>query len=105
MRRGTPLNPPPFTLLPKPSTLLPQPSTLHAPRSTLHAPRSTLHAPRSTVTVTQDTTELARTTVGSPCYLSPEIVQGASYSYKSDVWSLGVILYRMVSPNPNPNHG
>ena len=35
--------------------------------------------------------------MGSPCYLSPEIVQGASYSYKSDVWSLGVILYRMAT--------
>ena len=47
--------------------------------------------------IMQDTAELARTTVGSPCYLSPEIVQGASYSYKSDVWSLGVILYRMAT--------
>ena len=64
MRRGSPLNPPPSTLRPPPSTL--------------HAPRSALHPPPSTVTVTQDTTELARTTVGSPCYLSPEIVQGAS---------------------------
>ena len=41
--------------------------------------------------------ELARTCVGSPCYLSPEIIQGEQYSYKSDVWSLGVILYRIAS--------
>ena len=54
-------------------------------------------SPLLTPSNAQDTAELARTTVGSPCYLSPEIVQGASYSYKSDVWSLGVILYRMAT--------
>lgn len=42
-------------------------------------------------------TELAKTCVGSPCYLSPEIIQGLPYSYKSDVWSLGVLLYRIAS--------
>ena len=54
-------------------------------------------SPLLTPSNAQDTAELARTTVGSPCYLSPEIVQGASYSYKSDVWSLGVTLYRMAT--------
>ena len=38
--------------------------------------------------------ELARSAVGSPAYLSPEIIHGAPYSYKSDIWSLGVLLYR-----------
>ena len=38
--------------------------------------------------------EFAQTAVGSPVYLSPEIVQGSQYSYKTDVWSLGVVLYK-----------
>ena len=40
---------------------------------------------------------MAKNCVGSPCYLSPEIVQGAAYGYKSDVWSLGVIVYRAMT--------
>mmetsp|Transcript_14672 Transcript_14672/g.34949 ORF Transcript_14672/g.34949 Transcript_14672/m.34949 type:complete len:645 (+) Transcript_14672:90-2024(+) len=43
------------------------------------------------------TSELAKTAVGSPVYLSPEIINGSPYSYKSDVWSLGVMLYRICS--------
>ena len=41
--------------------------------------------------------ELAQTVVGSPTYISPEIIHGESYSYKTDVWSLGVMLYRISS--------
>ena len=41
--------------------------------------------------------ELAQTVVGSPTYISPEIIHGARYSYKTDVWSLGVMLYRVAS--------
>jgi serine/threonine protein kinase len=31
--------------------------------------------------------------VGSPCYMSPEAIISSCYGEKSDVWSLGVILY------------
>ncbi|KOO35029.1 serine threonine-protein kinase nek5 [Chrysochromulina tobinii] len=41
--------------------------------------------------------ELAQTVVGSPTYISPEIIHGAQYDYKTDVWSLGVLLYKMAS--------
>ena len=41
--------------------------------------------------------ELAQTVVGSPTYISPEIIHGQNYSYKTDVWSLGVMLYRISS--------
>jgi serine/threonine protein kinase len=29
-------------------------------------------------------------------YLSPEIIQGGKYSFSSDVWSLGVIVYELM---------
>lgn len=42
------------------------------------------------------TLEKAKTVVGTPYYLSPEIVENKPYSFKSDIWSLGVLLYEMV---------
>lgn len=41
------------------------------------------------------TLQKAQTTIGTPYYLSPEICMGKPYSYKSDIWSLGVLLYEM----------
>ena len=41
--------------------------------------------------------DLARSIVGTPQYLSPEIVQNQPYSFKSDVWALGVLLYQMCA--------
>ena len=39
----------------------------------------------------------AKTFIGTPYYLSPEIVQNKPYSFKSDVWSIGVLLYEMCT--------
>ena len=45
----------------------------------------------------QHTYQNAKTMIGTPYYLSPEIVQGKPYSFKSDIWSLGVMLYEMMA--------
>ena len=37
----------------------------------------------------------ATTIIGTPYYFSPEIINGESYNYKTDIWSLGVVLYEM----------
>ena len=49
--------------------------------------------------------DMAATIVGTPYYLSPEIVQSHQYDYKTDVWSLGVILYEMCALQPPFNGG
>ena len=43
------------------------------------------------------TMEKAKTMVGTPYYLSPEIISGNPYDAKSDIWSLGVLLYEMMT--------
>lgn len=39
----------------------------------------------------------AHTFVGTPYYLSPEICQEKAYNEKSDIWSLGCVLYEMMT--------
>ena len=47
--------------------------------------------------VLNSTGELAKTAIGTPYYISPEICQEKRYNHKSDVWSLGCILYEMAT--------
>lgn len=50
--------------------------------------------------VLSNTGSKAKTVVGTPYYLSPEIIESSPYSFKSDVWSLGVLLFEMCALAP-----
>jgi len=43
------------------------------------------------------TANMANTVVGTPYYLSPELCEEKPYNHKSDVWSLGCVLYELCT--------
>ena len=45
----------------------------------------------------EHTCDMAKSAVGTPLYCSPEICMGKMYNTKSDIWSLGCILYEMMA--------
>ena len=47
--------------------------------------------------VLEKTCDLCKTQIGTPFYLSPEICQGKNYNSKTDIWSLGCILYELCT--------
>ena len=42
---------------------------------------------------------LTDTVCGSPLYMAPELLQTQKYNIKSDIWSLGIIMYEIVMKN------
>ncbi|KAJ6659229.1 hypothetical protein lerEdw1_019275 [Lerista edwardsae] len=47
--------------------------------------------------ILSNTMEFARTCVGTPYYLSPEICENRPYNNKTDIWSLGCVLYELCT--------
>ncbi|XP_050147030.1 serine/threonine-protein kinase ATG1a-like isoform X1 [Malus sylvestris] len=43
---------------------------------------------------------LADTLCGSPLYMAPEIIQNQKYDAKADLWSVGAILFQLVTGKP-----
>lgn len=56
-----------------------------------------LHTP---VHASLDNEDLFSTYCGSPIYMSPELLNHQQYNSKSDLWSLGVILYELITGVP-----
>lgn len=44
-----------------------------------------------------ETRSMATTICGTPFYLAPELVRGQAYSQPADVWSLGCVLFEMLT--------
>ncbi|EDO35699.1 predicted protein, partial [Nematostella vectensis] len=44
-----------------------------------------------------DSEGMADSIVGTPYYMSPEIVQGKKYNQKSDMWAVGCVLYEVLT--------
>jgi hypothetical protein len=47
--------------------------------------------------VLERTFQLCHTQIGTPYYLSPEICNGKPYNSKTDIWSLGCLLYELCT--------
>ena len=43
---------------------------------------------------------MAQTQTGTPYYASPEIWKDKPYDYKSDIWSVGCIIYEICKLQP-----
>lgn len=43
---------------------------------------------------------MAQTNVGTPYYMSPEQIHEVEYDEKTDIWSLGCVMYELVNLSP-----
>merc|ERR1712096_162407 len=50
-----------------------------------------------------DTSKLTRTIkqtiIGTPAYIAPEVVQRGKHTTSTDIWSLGITVYEMITGN------
>ena len=47
--------------------------------------------------VLEGTMDFAKTCIGTPYYMSPELFKNQPYNHKSDIWALGCILYELCT--------
>lgn len=44
--------------------------------------------------------DIAKSQLGTPLFMAPEIFNKAPYDFKIDVWSLGVVVYEILTGRP-----
>lgn len=42
---------------------------------------------------------MARTCVGTPIYMSPQVLNQQNYTNKTDIWSLGILYFQLLFGN------
>lgn len=47
--------------------------------------------------VMDESSTISQNLIGTPWYFSPELCKGEPFSFKSDIWALGIVLYRLCS--------
>ncbi len=50
--------------------------------------------------VSKMTKNMAKTQTGTPYYASPEVWKDLPYDKKSDIWSLGCVIYQTITLKP-----
>ena len=43
----------------------------------------------------KEISDFTYTVIGTPHYISPEVLLGKGYSFSSDIWSLGICMYEI----------
>jgi len=47
--------------------------------------------------ILEETLKMALTSIGTPYYMPPEVLENKPYSFPSDIWSLGCLLYQLCA--------
>lgn len=67
---------------------------------TTHGGRRALLADFGVAGQVEHTNDLRRSIVGTPAFMSPEMLEGRPYGLKTDQWALGCVLFEMMALEP-----